>query len=507
MARKKSQGELPPTSPIAFRPCSNGEYCPKPETERERRAERLFLRIVEEKHRRLGMSRRAFSQSASGMAAALLVINQVYGCGSGGSSGQPGGGGSGSGTSPGPGGSGASAGVSGGCDRPDAAGAGGYGVDDGMIDDPMQACEALTGDEFIFDVQVHPANPLTPWTERNLPMDAETFVKTVFVDSDTRVACLTGIPATRDLGASNVEANALLEGLIEQFAGPRLLYHINVDPLLGAAELDYMQMMAETYQVAAWKVYPQVGPWRLDQDEAAGMIEQARALGIKTIAAHRGLGDGDDYMAASSPVDLVLAAQAHPDITFLTYHSGWQRDVAEDHPFDPSDPNPLGVDRLIKALLDSGIGNDGNVYAELGTTWRNLMTAPLDAAHVFGKLLKYLGEDRIVWGTDCVFTGSAQEQIVAFRAFQIPLELQEQHGYPPLSDCAKRKILGLNAAQVYGVDPDATTQAISDDTIAGWKMAYLLDPASIDVPTEKYYGPRTRREFLRFLEWERHLNG
>jgi predicted TIM-barrel fold metal-dependent hydrolase len=338
-------------------------------------------------------------------------------------------------------------------------------------------------------------------------MDAETFVKTVFVDSDTRVACLTGVPAARDLGADNVEANRLLEEVIEQFAGPRLLYHVNVDPLLGAGELDYMATMAESYEVAAWKVYPQVGPWRLDQDEAAAMIEQARELGIRRIAAHRGIGDGDDYSAASSPVDLVQAAKAHPDITFLTYHSGWQSGVAEDHPFDPDDPNPVGVDRLIKALLDSGIDAAGNVYAELGTTWRNLMTRPQDAAHVFGKLLKHLGEDRIVWGTDCVFTGSAQEQIVAFRAFQIPAALQDEFGYPALTACAKRKILGLNAAAAYGIDPATMTQAITDDTIAQWKLAYLDDPGSIHVPNEKYYGPRTRREFLRFLDWERHLRG
>ncbi len=468
---KKSELELPPSSPIAFRPCSNGEYCPRPESERDRRAQELFLRIVEDKHRALGMTRRAFSQSSAGMAAALLVINHVYGCGSSGKGSQS-----------------------------------GYRVDAGMMDDP-EACQALSGDEFIFDVQVHPPNPLTPWTDRNLPMDAEAFVKTVFVDSDTRVACLTGVPAARDLGADNVLANRQLEQLIEEFAGPRLLYHINVDPLLGAGELDYMQIMAETYEVAAWKVYPQVGPWRLDQDEAAGMIEKARELGVLRIAAHRGIGDGPDYSATSSPVDLVQAAKTHPDITFLTYHSGWQSDVAEDHPFDPDEPNPVGVDRLIKALLDNEIGATGNVYAELGTTWRNLMTLPLDAAHVFGKLLKHLGEDRIVWGTDCVFTGSAQEQIVAFRAFQIPLELQEQFGYPALTDCAKRKILGLNAAQVYGVDPEATTQAITDDVIAQWKTAYLDDPRSIRVPSEKYYGPRTRREFLRFLEWERHLHG
>ena len=40
----------------------------------------------------------------------------------------------------------------------------------------------------------------------------------------------------------------------------------------------------------------------------------------------------------------------------------------------------------------------------------------------------------------------------AFRAFTIPERLQERHGYPPLTPAAKEKILGLNAAAVYGVD-------------------------------------------------------
>src|SRR5687767_2725490 len=130
MASKKSQGELPPTSPIAFRPCSNGEYCPRPETQRDRRAEELFLRIVEETHKRVDMTRRAFSQSSCGMAAALLVINQVYGCGSSGGSGQAGGAGTGAGPgagtgASGPGSAGSGGGGAGGCGYfdPDAAGA------------------------------------------------------------------------------------------------------------------------------------------------------------------------------------------------------------------------------------------------------------------------------------------------------------------------------------------------------------------------------------------------
>ena len=40
----------------------------------------------------------------------------------------------------------------------------------------------------------------------------------------------------------------------------------------------------------------------------------------------------------------------------------------------------------------------GNVYAELGSTWRYLMRDPDSAAHALGKMLKYIGEDNILWG-------------------------------------------------------------------------------------------------------------
>jgi predicted TIM-barrel fold metal-dependent hydrolase len=232
-------------------------------------------------------------------------------------------------------------------------------------------------------------------------------------------------------------------------------------------------------------------------------LQRAREIGIKLVAAHRGIGPGVDYTATTSPVDLAGAAKTFPDITFLTYHSGWDALANENHPFDPANMNPVGVDRLIKAVTDAGIGPDGNVYAELGSTWRGLMTLPTEAAHVIGKLLKYLGEDRIVWGTDSVFTGSAQEQIVALRAFQIPESMQEEFGYPALTDQAKRKILGLNGARVYGIDIEATRCVLDADSLAKLKMAYRDDPDSVPMPREKRYGPTTRREFLAFTRWER----
>jgi uncharacterized protein len=474
--RRKSDPEEEVESPISFAPCSNGEFAPVPESDRDRRAKARFREIVDEKSRRLGMTRRQFARSACGYAAALVAINEAYGC-----------------SDP------SAGGTDGGSAR--------YDVGPDATEDAGLACELLSGDEFIFDVQTPPPDPLTPWRDEPLPSSAEDFSRTLFVGSDTTVACLSGIPQVRILGTENVEANRALLDAVQALAGPRLRVHANVDPTRGESELDYMEALAAGYDLAAWKVYPHVGPWRLDDEEnGLPFIAKASELGIRVIAAHRGLGaDSGAHDQPSSPIDLVRAARMTPDISFLTYHSGYERAIDENHPFDPEDPNPSGVDRLIKAVIDEGIAPGGNVYGELGSTWRAVMTSPDAAAHVLGKLLRYLGEDNVIWGTDSVFTGSPQEQIVAMRSFEIPTSMQESYGYPALTDEIRRKIFGLNGAAVDGIDPDAMRCAIGDDFVSDLRMASHLEPDSVEIPGEKSYGPRTRREYLAFLRWERYL--
>jgi hypothetical protein len=56
-----------------------------------------------------------------------------------------------------------------------------------------------------------------------------------------------------------------------------------------------------------------------------------------------------------------------------------------------------------------------------------------EAAHVLGKLLRAVGEDRILWGTDSIWYGPPQFLIDAFRAFTVPPRFQEEFGYPALT--------------------------------------------------------------------------
>jgi uncharacterized protein len=149
----------------------------------------------------------------------------------------------------------------------------------------------------------------------------------------------------------------------------------------------------------------------------------------------------------------------------------------------------LGINRLITAMTQHGVGPNENVYAELGSTWWTIMRDAEQAAHVLGKLLKYVGEDNVLWGTDSIFYGSPQDQIQALRAFRISEEFQARYGYPALTPRRKAKILGLNGARIYGVDPKKRTYRFTRRE---------LDELRSELPFKhETYGPRNRREVER----------
>jgi hypothetical protein len=115
---------------------------------------------------------------------------------------------------------------------------------------------------------------------------------------------------------------------------------------------------------------------------------------------------------------------------------------------------------------------------------------------LIGKLVKYMGEDRICWGTDTIWHGSPQDQIQAFRTFQISKEFQDRFGYPEITKETKEKIFGLNAAVPYKVDVAKVRRAVIEDAAARFKAEYRERPN----PGFATYGPKTRREFLSLLK-------
>jgi uncharacterized protein len=249
-------------------------------------------------------------------------------------------------------------------------------------------------------------------------------------------------------------------------------------------------------------VYTAWGPGRrgfaLD-DPAIGLpvIEQARSLGVKVICAHKGLPLMEFDRAHNGPADLVACAALYPDMQFVVFHSAFERATTEG-PYDPTRAR-VGIDSLLKALDDHGIPANANVWAELGTTWRESLGSPTEAAHVLGKLLSRVGEDRVLWGTDAIWYGSPQPQIMAFRAFQIARHLQELHGYPALTDEVKRKVLGGNAARLFDLDVDALRCGIDADALTAARAEHASMVTEGAITPWQPRGPMTRREVVSWL--------
>ena len=171
---------------------------------------------------------------------------------------------------------------------------------------------------------------------------------------------------------------------------------------------------------------PQVG---------AGVPRAVRDAGVPIVAVHKGLSGGNPF---ASPVDIGPAAAANPDLAFLVYHSGYETAS----PRGRTTPTAAASTGWCARSPTPASAPGGNVYAELGSTWRAVMGEPDEAAHVLGKLLVAFGADRILWGTDSIWYGSPQDQIDAFRAFEITPEFQERFGYPALTPEVKQRILG-----------------------------------------------------------------
>jgi hypothetical protein len=319
----------------------------------------------------------------------------------------------------------------------------------------------------------------------------------VFLDSDTSMGVLTHVPALEAHSPLSHEDALATKRILDALDGSeRLFLHAPVNPAEPGA-LERMQAHAATTKLAGFKTYTQFDPdprgpggfWLDDERLGLPMIEQARRLGVRNICIHKGIPLAARGLQFAGCRDIGAVARRYPDMNFIVYHAGFNPGRGEG-PYNAQ--RPSGVDDLVDALRANNIAPNANVYAELGTTWRILMRNPEWAAHLLGKLFKHVGEDNVLWGTDSIWYGSPQDQIQAFRAFQISPELQQRHQYPALTPTLKRKVFGLNGSRVYGLDANALRPKLRKDPV-GKARAEYLPHADPDFQT---CGPRTRREFF-----------
>jgi predicted TIM-barrel fold metal-dependent hydrolase len=471
--------------PVKLDTTSNGEFLPVPLSRANREANHRAQEAAGANAKRLGLGRRDFLLSTCGAASTLLAFNAAN----------------------------AAAGRTGGWfDLPVAA-----------ATEPAAAAALETG-EFIFDVQGHYVDPTEAWLKTAPPsaftfapktacalndhhgprshlacLTSEEFVKDVFLDSDTDMMVLSFVPSRREASPLEIESADAVRRIVDRMEGNhRLLIHGRVNPNQ-PGDIEDMPRLKEQFGVCAWKTYTQWGPdgkgFFFTDDVGIRFVEEARRLGVRIICVHKGLPFGQESYAHSQCTDIGPIAKRFPDVSFLVYHSGFVTDVEEKA--YGQNARSDGIDTLIRSLEQSGIGPGSNVYAELGSTWRFLMRDPEQAAHGLGKLLKHVGPDNVLWGTDSIWYGSPQDQIQAFRAFQIAPEFRDRFGYPEITPELRAKIFGLNAMKPYAISAEEMKLRARRDAVAAERLAYRERPE----PHFRTRGPKTRREFLNLLGW------
>src|SRR5437773_2841285 len=287
-----------------------------PQTREQERVEARIKDLAERLAPVHGMDRRRFLASTAGMAAAFLAMNEVFGPV--------------------------------------------FDVSRAEAQTPGVAdrrADGLAG-QFIFDDQVHfvrdafttaglrdPAkygrqnwNPALAGDNNLARYKFENFVKEIYVDSDTKVALLSGAPfddPTWDLLTNDQIAAA--RAAINRISGSRrLLGHAVITPNKGPWMAEVDRCIAQV-RPDSWKGYTVGDPlspsklgsfWRLDDEKLMyPFYEKAVKAGITTICIHKGLLPAD-YQKSWAQAwqyntvwDVGKAAKDWPQMNFVIYHS------------------------------------------------------------------------------------------------------------------------------------------------------------------------------------------
>src|SRR5438105_84382 len=458
-------------SPVPTQIVSSDEYMPVAQTEKQREVEARLKELSGRLARRQGLSRRRFFQTASGMAASFLVMNQVFG-------------------------------------RL-------FEVGEAEAATPDMAAERAQGlsSQFIIDGHTHflrddtrlmgfikarEAVGKAGWNkqigDKEQTIDDlkySNYVKEIYMDSDTKVALLSNSPSEvpEDWFIPQDQVFKTREQVNKEAGSRRMMAHFTITPGW-PGWLDQVDKAIEIYKPDSWKGYT-VGdnthkelahyPYRLDHEKLMyPFYEKAAKSGIKNVCIHKGLFAPavEEKFPRLRPYadvsDVGKAAKDWPQLNFIIYHSGyrWVGGSPADgmKEFDETGRSSWASD-FAEIPEKYGVSN---VYGDLGQLFAwTAVAQPRLAAAVMGLLVKGLGADRLVWGTDAVWTGAPQWQIEGLRRLEIPEDMQKKYGFAPLGSAdgpVKTAIFSGNSARLYGLEQHA--EIVRHDRLGALKTDY-----------------------------------
>jgi predicted TIM-barrel fold metal-dependent hydrolase len=233
-------------------------------------------------------------------------------------------------------------------------------------------------------------------------------------------------------GWNTVERSAVLKDKYPD----RFILNGRFDPRDGEDGLIEFEAQAKRYGFKGVKLYTAewLGSskgWSLKDDWARRYLDKCVELGVLNVHVHKGPTIWPFNRDAFDVADVDDAATEYRDsgLRFIVDHCGLPR--LEDFCWIAA--------------------QEPNVYGGLSVVMPFINAKPRYFAEVLAELLWWLGEDRLVFQSDYALW-SPKWLIDRFMAFELPQDVKEQHGVD-LTLEGKKKILGLNAAKLYGLTP------------------------------------------------------
>ena len=260
----------------------------------------------------------------------------------------------------------------------------------------------------------------------------ERMMKDLFEDGHVDIAIFqpTNLRQWYKNGFNTTEADA---AMAERHPG-RFIVNTTFDPREGADGLKAFEERVRRYGCKGAKLYTaewygDSRGWSLKDDAAKPFFDKCLELGVTNIHVHKGPTIWPLDKDAFDVADVDHAATNFPELNFVIEHVGLPR--IEDFCFMAT--------------------QEPNVYAGLSVVVGGLMHArPRFFAKVMGELMFWLGEDKILFGADYAIW-EPKWQVEGFVDWNMPSG-EEFSDYAKFSVAAKKKILGLNAARLYGID-------------------------------------------------------
>jgi len=213
----------------------------------------------------------------------------------------------------------------------------------------------------------------------------------------------------------------------------RFMYQPNISPIKHKGvkntiwELEYW---VKEKGAKIFKFYPPEDTY-INDPEIWPFYEKAEKLGI-VLDIHTGFSwvpPGKSKYAL--PIYLDDVARDFPDLKINAFHMGY----------------PYCDDLNMIAMQHP------NVYVCLSLLLPWAISSPHNFARIIGEALRWVGPDKIIWGTDYAGYGAQiRTAVMGMREFQIPEEMQKGYGYPAITDDDRKKIFGGNLCRLLGID-------------------------------------------------------